>query len=74
MLDPSEAVERVHRQYRRELPFLPAARRSMGYFDTGNVDSLAAGVRGRIPVSRSTMEQVVPEAIRGRVAYCKSAL
>ena len=54
---------------------VPNARRSLAYFEAGSTDSLAlAGVPGRLLLPRSAMEQVVPEAVRGRVAYCRATL
>jgi hypothetical protein len=59
----------------RAAELLPAARRSLMYFDTGSADSLAsAGVPGKLLVARNVMEQVVPQAVRARAAYCRSAL
>ena len=59
----------------RAADLVPAARQSLAYFDTGSADSLAsAGVPGRLLVARSAVEQVVPEQIRGRVAYCRASL
>jgi hypothetical protein len=59
----------------RSNQLVPAARRSLAYFDTGNSDSLAsAGVPGKLLVPRNVVEQVVPQAVRARAAYCRSAL